>query len=114
MLDWFFLHVFFFIIYLNNFISSPPDIPEHLTTSHEFHRLPLHQNDPTIKLSTNTLINDEHNGSFEDEENYDEHSHPVDHPDSQPSNVGTIVKAYALYDFNGTTTNKKNGISFEQ
>jgi len=80
---------------------SPPDIPEHLTTSHEFHR--LHQNDPTTKISTNTLTNDEHNGSFEDEDN-DEHSHPVDHPDSQ-SNNGKIIKAFALYDFTGHGNN---------
>ncbi len=62
--------------------------------------MPLHQNDSTTKLSTDTLINDDHNGSFEDEENDNEHLHAVDHPDSQ-SNGGTIIKAYALYDFNG-------------
>ncbi len=79
------------------FCFSPPDVPEHLTSSHEFHR--LHPNNPNIKISTNTLINDDHNGSFEDEEN-DEHFHPVDQPDGQ-TNTGTIIKAYALYDFNG-------------
>jgi hypothetical protein len=67
--------------------------------------MPLHQNDSTTKLSTDTLINDDHNGSFEDEENDNEHLHAVDHPDSQ-SNGGTIIKAYALYDFNGKKNKK--------
>ncbi|CAF0825923.1 unnamed protein product [Rotaria sp. Silwood1] len=88
---------------------SPPDIPEHLTSSHDYHRLPsitsmtLNQND-TTNISTHTLNNDEHNGSFEDEDIDDEQLHSVDHPDSQYQqqlNGGTIIKAYALYDFNG-------------
>ncbi|CAF4497449.1 unnamed protein product [Rotaria sp. Silwood1] len=87
----------------------PPDIPEHLTSSHDYHRLPsitsmtLNQND-TTNISTHTLNNDEHNGSFEDEDIDDEQLHSVDHPDSQYQqqlNGGTIIKAYALYDFNG-------------
>ncbi len=82
---------------------SPPDLP----SQHEFHRLPsktsmtLHQIDPTTKISSSTLTNDDHNGSFEDDDIDDEHSHNVDHPDSQQINGGTIHKAYALYDFNG-------------
>jgi hypothetical protein len=64
----------------------------------------LHQSDATTKLSTTTLTNDEHNGSFEDEDMDDEHSNAADHPDSKHHpqiNGGTIVKAYVLYDFNG-------------
>ncbi|CAF2347680.1 unnamed protein product [Rotaria sp. Silwood2] len=89
---------------------SPPDIPEHVTSSNDYHRLPsitsisLHQNDAT-NISTHTLNNDEHNGSFEDEDIDDEQLHSADHPDSQYQqklNGGTtIIKAYALYDFNG-------------
>ncbi len=80
-------------------LFSPPDIPQHLTSVNEFHR--VHPIDSTIKISSNTFINDDHNCSFEDEENDDEHSQPVDHPDSQNNGGGMIVKAYALYDFNG-------------
>jgi hypothetical protein len=64
----------------------------------------LHQYDATTKVSTTTLTNDEHNGSFEDEDIDDEHSNAIDHPDSKHHpqiNGGTIVKAYVLYDFNG-------------
>jgi hypothetical protein len=80
------------------------------SSSHEFHHLPsvtsmtLHQNDTTTRVSTDTLINDEHNNSFEDEDMGDEHLTAVDHTDSehkQQTNGGTIVKASALYDFNG-------------
>jgi hypothetical protein len=82
------------------FSFSPPDIPQHLKSPDEFHR--IHQIDPTIKIiSSNPAINDDHNCSFEDEENDDEHSQPVDHPDSQTNGGGMIIKAYALYDFNG-------------
>jgi hypothetical protein len=98
---------------------SPPDIPQHLTSSHEFPRLPslpLHQNDITTKASTNTLTNDDHNGSFEDEDIDDEHSHTVDQPDGQyppQTNGGTIVKAYALYEFNGKNiSSSHNSIYF--
>ena len=45
-------------------------------------------------------MNDDQNGSFEDEENDDEHFQPVDHPDGQ-NNGETITKAHALYDFSG-------------
>jgi hypothetical protein len=105
--------------------SSPPDIPEHITSprmngnnsiydqsivssSREFHRLPsvtsmtLHSNESTTNLSTNTLLNDEHNASFEDED--DEHCHvidQIDHSYQVQSNNGIVVKAYALYEFNG-------------
>lgn len=53
-----------------------------------------------MKISSNTFIDDDPNGSFEDEENDDEHSQPVDHPDGQTTQE-TIIKAHALYDFNG-------------
>jgi len=57
-----------------------------------------------LQSQQNTLINDDHSGgSFEDEDN-DEHSHPVDRPDSQ-INTGKIIKAFALYDFNGHGSN---------
>ena len=86
---------------MNLFLFSPPDIPEHLTSSNEFHR--VHPTDSNTKLSSNTFIDDDDdpNGSFEDEENDDEHSQPVDHPNG-PTTQGTTVKAQALYDFNGT------------
>lgn len=67
--------------------------------------MPVHSNDPT-KLSTNTLINDDHNGSFEDEDLDDDHHHhdqPDNHQYPQQSNHGPIAKAQALYDFNGKT-----------
>ncbi len=83
----------------NSFHFSPPDVPEHLTSGKEFHR--IHPIDPTTKISSNTFINDDPNCSFEDEENDDVHSQPVDRPDSQKNGGGMIVKAYALYDFNG-------------
>ncbi|CAF4618671.1 unnamed protein product, partial [Rotaria magnacalcarata] len=85
----------------------PPDIPEQIISPHDYHRLPSmssHQNDTTARVSTHTLHNDEHNGSFEDEEMDDEHIHAIDHPDGQYKqqlNVGAMTKAYALYDFNG-------------
>lgn len=80
-------------------LFSPPDIPEHLTSSNEFHR--VHPTDSNTKLSSNTFIDDDDpNGSFEDEENDDEHSQPVDHPNGQTPQ-GTIIKAHALYDFTG-------------
>lgn len=79
-------------------LFSPPDIPEHLTSSSEFHR--VHPTDSNAKISSNTFIDDDPNGSFEDEENDDEHSQPVDHPDGQTTE-GIINKAHALYDFNG-------------
>jgi hypothetical protein len=85
---------------------SPPDIP--VTSSHEFHRLPsmtLLQNESTIKLSTNTLINDDHNASFEDEDMSDEHLNTIDSQYPPQSNCGAIIKAYALYDFNGKIKN---------
>ena len=58
----------------------------------------------TTKLSLDTITNDEHNGSFEDESLDDENSNAIDHSDSlyQPQiNGGVIRKAYALYDFTG-------------
>ncbi|CAF2144020.1 unnamed protein product [Rotaria magnacalcarata] len=90
---------------------SPPDIPEQIISPHDYHRLPSmssHQNDTTARVSTHTLHNDEHNGSFEDEEMDDEHIHAIDHPDGQYKqqlNVGAMTKAYALYDFNGHGVN---------
>jgi hypothetical protein len=97
---------FFLCLLFNKIIlfSSPPDIPE----LHRLPSMPIHHNDPTTKLSTNTLISDENNGSFEDEENEDEHSQHADQPDSryqqqQQPNGGLIIKAHALYDFNGRT-----------
>ncbi|CAF0759622.1 unnamed protein product [Adineta ricciae] len=93
---------------------SPPDLTENLTPTQEFHRLPsvtsitLHQNNMTTKLSLDTITNDEHNGSFEDESLDDENSNAIDHSDSlyQPQiNGGAIRKAYALYDFTGHGTN---------
>lgn len=54
--------------------------------------------------STNTLNNDDHNGSFEDDDIDDEHVHSVDNADSrypQKLNSSTTIKACVLYDFNG-------------
>ena len=62
-------------------------------------------NESVTRSSTNTLINDENNASFEDEdEDDDEHSHTIDQVDAShpvPTHNAMIHKAQALYDFNG-------------
>lgn len=100
------MHDHFFSLFLNligsnlsfvcfAFLFSPPDIPEHVISPRmngtlnprEFHNLP-----------SNLANIDDLNGSFEDED--DENSHPVD----QPTPI-VVMKAFALYDFNGQSVN---------
>ena len=99
-------------IYDQSVVSNSREFP-HLSS---LTSMPLHPNESTTRLSTNTLINDDHNASFEDEDDDDdeEHSHNVDQTDtSQPvqSNGTIIVKACALYDFNGKIERVTQGLS---
>ena len=68
-----------------------------------------HQSDPSTRISAHTLIDNEHNLSFEDEELDDDHSQAIDQTDGpyppplqqHPTNGGGFAKALVLYDFNG-------------
>lgn len=105
------MHEHLFLVFVQCSIGfllfSPPEIADprtngtHSNPSQDFHRLPCHSstnNDPNVKYPSTQ--SEDLNGSFEDEDD-DEHSHPVDQIDASYPRPFVLIKAYALYDFNG-------------